>query len=221
MYNFENDPTKKILNLGRSAVSNVELLAILLGTGTKNKTVIQLAEEVMEMADHDLYNLGKFSAEQFMRIEGIGERKASIILSFLELGRRRNATNRTIAPKINKSTVAYEYMKTYFQDLDHEQFWVMGVSRSNRVLGVKQISQGGRAGTLADGKIIFKELLEMKACGCILFHNHPSGNLNPSAPDIELTKKLAQFGRLIDLPVLEHIIMTDEGYYSFADNGRI
>jgi DNA repair protein RadC len=217
----EDRPREKLQNKGRAALTNAELLAIVLGSGTKNKSAVELAKEILTANKNNLYQLGKMSQTELMQFSGVGEAKAISIIAVLELGRRRASTEIPPSPKISQAKDVYTHVKRDFQDLEHEEFRVLGLSRSNKILGNKLISKGGRSGTVADGKLIFKELLDMKASSCILLHNHPSGKLMPSAPDIDLTKRFAQFGKLIDLPVLDHLIIADTGYYSFIENGKM
>ncbi len=217
----DDRPREKLQYKGRKALSDAELIAIILGSGTREKSAVELAKEILKANNNNLYQLGKMTQSELMEFSGIGVAKAIGIIAVLELGRRRASYKAPILQKIGKPSDTYHYIKSHFQDLDHEEFRVLGLSRSNRIIGQKLISKGGRSGTTADGKLIFKELLDMKASGCILFHNHPSGNLKPSNQDIYLTKQFVQFGKLINLPVLDHLIITDNGYYSLAENGRI
>lgn len=217
----DDRPREKLQKKGRTALSDAELIAIVLGSGTRNKSAVELAKEILTEKNNCLYQLGKMTQSELMKFSGIGTAKAIGIIAVLELGRRRASYKMPITPKIKSASDTYQYMKYYFQDLDHEQFRILGLSKSNRIIGQKLISKGGRDGTIADGKLIFKELLDMKACACILFHNHPSGKLAPSKQDLELTRRLAQFGRLIDLNILDHIIIADNGYYSFTEGGRM
>lgn len=217
----EDRPREKLQNLGRNSLTNAELLAIVLGSGTRSKSAVDLAKEILSENKENLYYLGKMSQTELMKFSGVGEAKAISIIAVMELGRRRAETEIPINTKVSQAVDAYNYVRSDFMDLDHEQFRVLGLSRSNRIIGNKLISQGGRSGTVADGKLIFKELLDMKASSCILLHNHPSGKLMPSPQDLELTKKFIQFGKLIDLPVIDHLIISDTGYYSFVENGRI
>lgn len=217
----DDRPREKLQNKGRTALSDAELLAIVIGSGTRKKSAVELAQDILKSCDNNLYQLGKLGQYELMKFPGIGEAKAISIIAVLELGRRRTMTEIPLPTKVTQSTDAYNYSKHHFQDLEHEEFRVIGLSRSNRILGERLISKGGRTGTVADGKMIFKELIDMKATSCILLHNHPSGKLEPSTSDIQLTKKLTEFGRLIDLAVLDHLIISDLGYYSFADEGRM
>jgi DNA repair protein RadC len=153
--------------------------------------------------------------------KGIGEAKAVGIIAALELGRRRRETEKTKNLKINSSQIVYDHVRSIFMDLQHEEFHVLFLNRANELIRTELISIGGLSGTVADGKVIFKKAFENNAHGLILVHNHPSGQLTPSDSDRSLTKKMVEFGKLIDLPVLDHLIYTDNGYYSFADEGRL
>ncbi|WP_207214120.1 RadC family protein [Brumimicrobium glaciale] len=217
----EDRPREKLQNIGRASLTNAELIAIVLGSGTRNKSAVELAKEILVANDDSLYKLGKMSQVDLMKFSGVGDAKAISIIAVMELGRRRASDEIPIPPKVSQAIDAYNYVKSDFQDLEHEEFRVLGLSRSNRILGNKLVSKGGRSGTVADGKLIFKELLDMKASSCILLHNHPSGRLMPSSQDLDLTKRLIQFGKLIDLPIIDHLIIADTGYYSFVENGKI
>lgn len=217
----DDRPREKLQNKGRSALSDAELLAIVIGSGTRKKSAVELAQDILKSCNNDLYQLGKMGQHELMRFSGIGEAKAISIIAVLELGRRRSITEVALPKKITQAKDAFEFSKHHFQDLDHEEFRIIGLSRSNRILGERLISKGGRTGTIVDGKMVFKELLDMKATSCILLHNHPSGKLEPSNSDIQITKKLVEFGKLIEIAVLDHLIISDVGYYSFSDEGRM
>lgn len=217
----EDRPREKLQAQGSQALTNAELLAIVLGSGTKKKSAVMLSKEILSSVENNLYQLGKINQAELMKFSGIGSAKAISILAVLELGRRRANADVLVTKKISAAKDVYDHVKKYFQDLVHEEFRVVGLSRSNRILGVKLVSKGGRSGTVADGKLIFKELLDMKASSCILLHNHPSGKLLPSEQDIQLTKRFSEFGKLIDCPVLDHLIIADTGYYSFMENGKM
>lgn len=214
----DDRPREKMILKGRKALSDAELLAIILGSGTKTKTAVDLAQEILTTVNYDLFQLGKQSIKDFKKFNGVGDAKAITLSAALELGRRRKDSVRKKLTKMNTSQDVYCYMKPYFEDLEHEEFRIIGLSRSNHVIATELISKGGRTGTIADGKLIFKALLDMKATACILCHNHPSGTLKPSESDLRLTKNFVDFGKLIELPVLDHIIITDNGFFSFSDN---
>jgi DNA repair protein RadC len=215
----EDRPREKLLMKGKSALSDAELLGILLGSGTVNLSAVDLAKIVLQDVGNDLNELAKLSVKDLEKHKGIGEAKAIAIVSALELGRRRKESEPVKRLRITASRDAYEIMKPHLMDLTHEEFWVILLSRSNRVLRTVRISAGGVTGTVADPKMIFKQALGHRACGLILVHNHPSGNLTPSHADRELTRKLKEAGNWLEIPVLDHLIFADRDYFSFADEG--
>ncbi|MFD2787039.1 RadC family protein [Hymenobacter rubripertinctus] len=217
----EDRPREKLLQKGRAALSDAELLAILLGSGTARLSAVDVAKLVLNAAQNDLNVLARFSVKELMKQKGIGEARAITIVAALELGRRRREAAAPARPTITGSRDIYRLMQPHLQDLPHEEFWVVLLNRANVVMRTVSISRGGVAGTVADPKLIFKEALEQLASSIILVHNHPSGNRNPSAADIALTRKLKDAGLLLDLPVLDHLIYTDQGYHSFADEGLL
>ncbi|GAB3831532.1 RadC family protein [Hymenobacter jeollabukensis] len=215
----EDRPREKLLLKGRAALSDAELMAILLGSGTTKLSAVDVAKLILASTGNDLNELAKLSVKELMRHKGIGEAKAITIVAALELGRRRKETAASERVTITCSTDIYNLIRPNLQDLPHEEFWVIMLNRANVVMRQEKISSGGVAGTVADPKMIFKQALEKLASSIILVHNHPSGNRQPSAADIMLTKKLKEAGNFLDLPVLDHLIYTDRGYYSFADEG--
>ncbi len=217
----DDRPREKLLQNGRTSLSNAEILAILIGSGSREKTAIQLCQEILLDANNDINILAKKSVKDLMKYKGIGEAKAISIVAALELGRRRKNEKSSPNPKIDSSKSAYLYIKHLFEDLQHEEFYILVLSRSNEVKSHHLISKGGFDATIADGKLIFKIALENAASSLILCHNHPSGNLSPSKSDIELTNNLKKFGAFINLPILDHLIITDNDYYSFADHSMI
>lgn len=217
----EDRPREKLLLRGRSALSDAELIAILIGSGTRNKSAVDVSKDILKSVENNLHELAKLTVQDLQRFEGIGQAKAIAIISALELGRRRKVADPLKREKITSSQDAYRIMQPYLLDQPTEQFWIILMNRANAVIKVHNISQGGVSGTVADPKTIFKEALDKLACSLILVHNHPSGNLKPSEADIRLTKKLKEAGQTLDLPVLDHIIFADEGYLSFADEGLL
>jgi DNA repair protein RadC len=215
----EDRPREKLLLKGRSALSDAELIGILIGSGTRSMSAVDLAKLILNKVNNDLNELAKLNVKDLQKFKGIGEAKAISIVSALELGRRRKDKEPSKREKITCSRDAYECLRQHLLDLPHEEFWVILLNRANVVTNKLQISAGGVAGTVADPKIIFKLALEHLASGIILVHNHPSGNLTPSQADVDLTKKLREAGKFLDVPVLDHIIFTDTNYYSFADKG--
>jgi len=218
---IDDRPREKLVQHGRATLSNAEILAILIGSGTRDKSAIQLCQDILASAENDLNVLAKKNIADLMKFKGIGEAKAISIIAALELGRRRKPELSNSKPMISSSAQAYQYIKHYFEDLNHEEFHIILLNRANKILRSVQISKGGISGTIADGKLIFKNALENSASSLILVHNHPSGTLKPSQQDIDLTSKLFKFGKLIDLPVFDHLIITDTNYFSFADNSML
>lgn len=215
----EDRPREKLLLKGKAALSDAELIAILIGSGTRSISAVDVAKMILGNADYDLNKLAKFSVKDLRKTKGIGEAKAITIVSALELGRRRNESDFSEKVKITCSNDIYQLIKPELMDLRKEEFWVILMDRANQVIKKEQISSGGISGTVADPKIIFKAALDQYASSIILIHNHPSGNLKPSRADIDLTKKMKEAGKLLEIPVLDHIIFSDEGFLSFADDG--
>lgn len=217
----EDRPREKLLQKGRSALSDAELMGILLGSGTARLSAVDVAKLILSAVENDLNELAKLSVKELMRHKGIGEAKAITIVAALELGRRRKETAAAARTTITCSRDIYQLIRPNLQDLPHEEFWVILLNRANVVMRKQPISSGGVAGTVADPKMIFKHALEQLASSIILVHNHPSGNVKPSAADIALTRKLKEAGQFLDLPILDHLIYTDHGYHSFADEGML
>lgn len=215
----EDRPREKLLLKGKSALSDAELIAILIGSGIKSMSAVDVGKKILNEADNNLNELAKFSVKDLQKIKGIGEAKAITIVSALELGRRRKGEEYKEKVRITSSNDIYQLIKPELMDLQKEEFWIILLNRANRLIKKEQISSGGVSGTVADPKIIFKAALEQYASSIILVHNHPSGNLKPSQADINLTKKMKDAGVLLEIPILDHIIFSNEGYLSFADEG--
>jgi DNA repair protein RadC len=215
----DDQPREKMLGKGKDALSNAEIIAILIGSGSTELTAVQLSQEILLSVDNDLNKLALLSVKDLMKFKGIGEAKAVSIAAALELGRRRKPDTFDRKASIKSAKDVYDHVYHLFEDKNHEEFYVVLLSRSNQIKTVSLISKGGISGTVADGKLIFKKALEESASAMILCHNHPSGNLQPSQSDIDLTKKMIEFGRFIELPVLDHLIITNQTYFSFADEG--
>jgi DNA repair protein RadC len=220
-WNEEDRPREKLMQQGRRSLSEAELIAILIGSGSKNESAVELSKRILNAQSNDLNQLSKLSVPELSKFKGIGEAKAISIIAALELGRRRKEQTLTEKPRIGHSRDAFQILNPYFADLAYEEFWIILLNRANFVLSKHLISKGGQAGTIADPKIIFNLALLNQASGIMLAHNHPSGNLKPSQADIALTQKMIAGGRLLDLQVLDHLILTDRGYFSFADEGLI
>ncbi|MBN7815188.1 RadC family protein [Algoriphagus pacificus] len=214
-------PREKLLLKGKSALSDAELIAILIGSGTPSMSAVDLSRYILANVNHDLFSLAKMSIQDLKKFKGIGEAKAISIIAALELGRRRKESEPVTKPKITCSQDIYELMKSDLADEQVEYFYLILMNRSNHVIKKHLISQGGTAGTVVDSKLVFKAALDHLAQSIILVHNHPSGNLKPSEQDKRLTERLVKIGRELDLPVLDHVIFTDVGYFSFADEGMI
>ncbi|MBI1300649.1 MAG: DNA repair protein RadC [Alphaproteobacteria bacterium] len=217
----EDRPREKLLLKGKSALTDAELIAILIGSGTTSLSAVDLARNILRSVDNDLGSLAKMTVKDLQRFKGIGEAKAISIVSALELGRRRKETEPRKKIKILGSGDVYQLMKAELQDETVELFYAVFLSNANFVIRKQLISQGGTAATVVDPKVIFKHAMDHFAASIILVHNHPSGNLKPSRQDMELTKKLVAAGKSLDLPVLDHVIFGDSGYFSFADEGQL
>jgi DNA repair protein RadC len=215
----EDRPREKLLLKGTSSLSDAELVAILIGSGTANASAVEVAKKILAAGQNNLNELAKLGVKDLMKIKGIGEAKAITIVAALELGRRRREVDSTEKPKINSSRDAYEMVRGDLIDLPHEEFWVLLLNRANRVIKKRRISEGGVSGTVADPKLIYKMALEELASGVVVAHNHPSGNLQPSQNDIDLTKKLKEAGKFLEVQLLDHLIVAGTKYFSFADEG--
>ena len=218
----ENDrPREKMLVKGCNSLSDAELLAILIGSGSRNETAVALAQRILAGSANDLNELGKQSLSDFMKYKGVGEAKAIAIVAALELGRRRQLTGIRDRPTIRDSRSAFDAVAPLLVDCQHEECWMLLTNRANKIIGREQLSTGGVSGTVVDVKIIFKKALEALASGLVLVHNHPSGNLQPSLADVEVTHQVRDAGKLLGITLLDHLIVSESGYYSFADEGKI
>lgn len=218
----EDRPREKLLLKGKSALSDAELIAILLRTGVTGSSALDIAKKILHKVNGNLNELGKLSVGELKKMEkGLGDTKAISIAAALELGRRRQSSEIREKPVIRTSRDSFDYIYPEIADLPHEEFYVLYLNKSNKVITYKHISVGGIAGTVADTKIILKHAIELLATSIIAVHNHPSGNLKPSQADIDLTKKLKEAGKLIDASLLDHLIIGDRNYYSFADSGLL
>lgn len=218
----EDRPREKLLLKGKAALSDAELIAILLRTGVKGSSALDIAKKILHQVNGDLNELGKLTVADLKKLEkGLGETKSITIVAALELGRRRQSSEIREKPVIRSSRDSFEYIYPEIADLQHEEFYVLYLNKANRVLTHRHISSGGVTGTVADVKIILKHAVELLASSFIAVHNHPSGNLKPSQADIELTKKLREAAKLLDVSLLDHLIIGEKNYYSFADEGMI
>lgn len=217
----EDRPREKLIQKGTSALSEAELLGILLGSGTKNLTAVGLAQSILKQHNNDLNELAKRSVKELQKFKGIGEAKAVTIVSAMELARRRKTTDKPQKPKISTSRDVYELMKTELSDKITEEFWIILLTRANYVIKKQLISIGGAAQLAVDPKVIFKNALDHHAASIILVHNHPSNTAQPSELDIQLTERLTKGGKILDIPILDHIIFTEDSYFSFADEDMV
>jgi len=217
----EDRPREKLLLKGKHTLSDSELLAILIGTGNAEETAVDLARRILSAVSQDLHQLGRMNVAELKKFKGIGEAKAIAIVAALELGKRRRELQGEAQKKVTSSREAVALMQPLLGDLLHEEFWVIYLNRANAIIGKRQISMGGMSGTVADPRMIFKSALDEKAVSIILCHNHPSGNNQPSASDVQLTKNIAEAGKVLEITVLDHIIVTQHGFFSFADEGMI
>jgi len=215
----DDRPREKLLSKGRSALSDAELIAILIGSGNREESAVGLSKRILASVENNLSELGKASVKDLMKFKGIGEAKAISIAAALELGRRRSGSEALSRKRITSSTSIFELMQPIIGDLGHEEFWVIYLNNSNKVLDKLQLSKGGMTGTLVDTRLALKRALEVGATALALAHNHPSGTLKPSAADKQVTQKLVTAALSLDLRVIDHLIITEKGYFSFADQG--
>lgn len=218
---LDDRPREKLLSKGKLTLSDAELIAILIGSGNKEESAVDLAKRILSSSNNNLQKLARLSVEELMQFKGIGEAKAISIITALELGKRRQLEEVLKFPKITNSKDGFNLMQPFIGDLQHEEFWVLFLNNSNKVLAKHQISKGGLTATVVDVRLLFKKALELTSVGIIVCHNHPSGKLNPSSSDIELTQKIKQAGLTLDIKLLDHLIITEKAYFSFADEGRL
>lgn len=217
----EDRPREKLLLKGKGALSDAELLAILLGSGTMGVSAVTLAQEILASVDNNLHELGKRSVAELTRFKGVGAAKAITIAAALEMGRRRQVSDLRERPRVTGSRDAFNAIAPLLTDLHHEEFWVLLLNKANEVFSRERLSTGGMSGTVVDAKILFKTAFDARAAAVIAIHNHPSGSLQPSQADTDLTRRLRKAGELLDLPLLDHLIVSERGYYSFADEGML
>ena len=217
----DDRPREKLVIKGKGALSDAELVAILIASGNRDESAVELSKRILQSLGNNLNRLAKLSVNDLIKFKGIGEAKAISIIASLELGRRRRTAGVLEKAKIGGSKDAFQILQLKLEDLPHEEFWVMLLNRANKVIDTKLVGRGGVSSTIVDSKVLFSFALESLASGIILAHNHPSGNLKPSNSDIRLTKKIVDAGKIMEVPVLDHIIVGDNDYFSFADEGLI
>ncbi|HEY9123786.1 MAG TPA: DNA repair protein RadC [Bacteroidales bacterium] len=217
----DDRPREKMMRKGIGTLSNAELLAILFSTGSREMSAVELARQLLEMADNNLDRLAKMGLDQLMQIKGIGEAKAISVHTALELGKRRSVQPYEEAKTFASSHDVYTYFGNKLRDLPYEEFWILLLNRANRMIEPVKISQGGMSGTVVDVRIVLRNAIIKQASSVIMCHNHPSGNTKPSQQDIDITKKVKEAGALMDIKLFDHLIVTDKAYFSFADEGMI
>lgn len=215
----DDKPREKLVQKGKSVLSNAELIAILIGSGSRNESAVELSKRILASVNNSLNDLGKISVKQLMQFKGIGEAKAVTIAAALEIGRRRRGEGAEKIDAITSSKSVFELLQPNLGELQHEEFWIVYLNNSNKVLHTAQLSKGGITGTLVDVRLVMKQALELGSVALILAHNHPSGTLKPSNADKEITQKLKTAAEVLDIKVLDHLIITQKDYFSFADEG--
>lgn len=217
----DDRPREKLLLKGKKSLSDAELMAILIGSGSRNETAVELCKKILQNTQNNLNELARLSVTELMKYKGIGEAKAITIVAALELGSRREVSEIVKKDKIGGSKDVYQLLKPEIADLPYEEFWVIYLNQAQKIIEKMPLSKGGITGTVVDIRLIFKRAIEIYATGLVLSHNHPSGNLKPSDEDKKITKKLQQAGELMQINVIDHIIISTEGYFSFADNNML
>lgn len=217
----DDKPREKLVHKGRSVLSDAELIAILIRSGSAHESAVELSKRILASVDNNLNELGKLSLQQLMKFKGVGQAKAVSIIAALEMGRRRRGEEGHKITKISSSKSVYELLQPKMGELPHEEFWIVYLNNSNKVLFAGQQSKGGITGTLVDVRLVLKQALELGAVALILAHNHPSGTLKPSEADKQVTSKLKTASEALDIKVLDHLIITQKEYFSFADEGLL
>jgi len=215
----DDKPREKLLLKGKAALSDAELIAILIGSGSRNESAVALSQRILASVNQNLNALGKLSVAQLNKFKGIGDAKAIAIQAAMELGRRRRAEEAEELQKITSSQTVFEIMQPIIGELSYEEFWIIYLNNSNKIIAKSQLSKGGITGTVVDVRLVFKTALELGAVGIILTHNHPSGTLQPSESDKQITRKLKTGGEQLDIKILDHVIVTESRYFSFSDDG--
>ena len=217
----DDKPREKLMLKGKAVLSDAELLAILIGSGSRNESAVELSQRILSNSNNNLNSLAKLTIKQLMEFKGIGEAKAITIIAALELGKRRREEELQELIQITTSKITFQIMQPVIGDLLHEEFWVLYLNNSCKVIYKSQLSKGGITGTIVDIRMVFKIALEQNATFVVLAHNHPSGDPNPSPEDFKITKKLQNAGEIVDVKVLDHVIVSDKSYYSFADDSKM
>ncbi len=217
----DDRPREKFLLKGKNALSDSELLAIIMGSGSRDETAVELARKILGSVNNNWHQLSLLTIKDLMKFKGVGEVKAITIASSLEIGRRRASQEIPEKPQISGSLDAYNVLKLHLSDLRTEEFWAVFLNQSNKVIHIAQLTQGGISQSIVDVRVLFKTALEHFSTGIIVAHNHPSGNKKPSTEDINITKKIKDAGNLMNIQLLDHLIITQNAYLSFADEGLL
>lgn len=218
-WSLEDRPREKLLLKGQQNLSNAELIAILISSGNREESAVDLSKRILNSTQNNLNYLAKLSVEELQRFKGVGEAKAIAIITALELGKRQFFEKSQMLPKITSSKDVFEIMGLNLASLKHEEFWILYLDNANKVLSKYQLSKGGLTSTLVDVRLVYKRALELSAVGMILCHNHPSGKIQPSNADIEITKQIREAGLTLNIKLLDHVIIAKKKYFSFADDG--
>ncbi|MDC0177066.1 DNA repair protein RadC [Polaribacter sp.] len=218
---IDDRPREKLVAKGKSALSDAELIAILIGSGNREESAVALSKRMLQSVDGNINELAKLSVEKLTTFKGIGEAKAISIITALELGKRRQLETAMEKPKITSSVAVFNLLQPLIGDLEHEEFWALFLNNSNKVVAKNQISKGGLTATVVDVRLLFKRALELAAVAIIVCHNHPSGKLQPSDADQQLTQKINEAGTTLDIKLLDHLIITEKAYFSFADENLL
>ncbi|WP_298879517.1 DNA repair protein RadC [uncultured Polaribacter sp.] len=216
---LDDRPREKLVAKGKTSLSDAELIAILIGSGNREESAVGLSKRILQSVEGNINELAKLSVEKLTNFKGIGEAKAIAIITALELGKRRQLETALEKPKITSSKDVFNLIQPLIGDVEHEEFWVLFLNNSNKVLAKKQISKGGLTATVVDVRLLFKRALELTSVAMVVCHNHPSGKLQPSNADKQLTKKIKEAGVTLDIKLLDHLIITEKAYFSFADEG--
>ena len=216
---LEDRPREKLMQKGKEVLTDAELIAILIGAGSKEESAVELSKRMLNSVNNNINQLATLSLEQLMEFKGIGEAKAVSVITALELGKRRHYEQLEEKPVIKSSASVFNLIQPLIGELEHEEFWVLYLNNSNKVIVKKQLSKGGITATMVDIRLVFRKAVELASVGIIVCHNHPSGKLTPSNSDKTLTKKIMEAGKILDIKLLDHLIITQKDYFSFADNG--
>lgn len=217
----DDRPREKFLSKGKNALSDAELLAIIMGSGNREDSAVELGRKILNSVDNNWHNLSKLQISDLMKFKGVGEAKAISIATALEIGRRRAAQEVPERIKIGQSTDSFKVLQPYLGDLQTEEFWAIFLNQNNKILAKSKLTSGGINQSIVDVRILFKTALDHLATAIVVAHNHPSGNLKPSVEDIKITKQISEAGKILNIDLLDHLIITQNRYLSFADENLL